>query len=53
MPVSLALPKTPRLTDVWPFWKVKTSGEPANTEHDNPLEFAVAQLVLGEPGPGG
>jgi len=26
-------------------------GEPANTEHDNPLEVAVAQFVFAEPGP--
>ena len=32
---------------------VKIMGEPANTEQDNPLEFAVAQFVFGEPGPGG
>jgi hypothetical protein len=28
-------------------------GEPAKTEHDSPLAFAVAQFVFAEPGPGG
>jgi hypothetical protein len=28
-------------------------GEPTKTEQDSPLEFAVAQVVFDEPGPGG
>jgi hypothetical protein len=38
---------------VSPLAYVRITGEPANTEHESPLEFAVAQLVFAEPGPGG
>jgi len=38
---------------VSPLAYVRITGEPANTEHESPLELAVAQLVFAEPGPGG
>lgn len=36
-----------------PLAYVKIMGEPENTEQDSPLEFAVAQFVFADPGPGG
>jgi hypothetical protein len=39
------------LAIVSPFRYVRTIGEPANTEQDAPLLFAVAQFVFDEPGP--
>src|ERR1700680_4555470 len=41
------------LQNVSPFRYVRIMGSPANTEHDRPLAFAVAQFVFAEPGPGG
>src|ERR1700730_7862150 len=38
---------------VSPFKYVRILGDPANIEHDWPLEFAEAQFVFEEPGPGG
>jgi hypothetical protein len=53
MPVSLALPITLRDKRLFPFKNVRRMGEPAKSEHDSPLLFAVAQFVFGEAGPGG
>jgi len=38
---------------VLPLAYVRIMGEPANTEQDSPLAFAVVQSVFAEPGPGG
>jgi hypothetical protein len=40
-------------TKVLPLAYVRIMGEPAYTEQDSPLAFAVAQFVFAEPGPGG